>query len=542
MKIVTRAQFRPSLTGVIPTLGPGHDAESTLLSLIRAGASVFRINLSHFDRSPAQKSLWRGIVQTLWRAGRRAKTEVALMLDTRGPEFRTRMAGGAIDVLAGMKVAIVTESEGVVSAVDGGRATVVVAPPPGFTRFRRGDGTAKLDDGACVLDIVRHGPDRLHAVARRAWTIRHNKGVNFPGMPVSAPVFSARDRDDLAFFLTIPVEGRGGPYVPVDFVAQSFVTRAEDIAELRHFLEATAPKTGHSAPAIMAKFETVEATRADGDYAGARAIIEASDAIMIARGDLATDVERHRVPQIQRDLARLAREACVPVILATGVYGGVALESGEPTRAEAENVRSALEQAVDGFMLSNETALADSPHETVAKLYEQIAFDERQMARSGGFAARRAELTRDGAGVADALRRGDTEALTRDLAVAAVYNAVRRDAEAIFVQTMTGRTAREVSRCLPWPPVIAVTTCDATARRLLIHRGVRPVLFTTTAKEGARFGLRHGRALIKRILDETDFCPSGSGQIVATFGWPVMRGGATDTLVATTRERLTGRA
>jgi pyruvate kinase len=408
-------------TKLVCTLGPASAA--LVPELVAAGMDVARVNFSH--GTPSEHA---AAVAAVRGASAAVGREVGILVDLPGPKIRLgELAGGAIDLEAGARFILRPGSD---DAGDAGGAAVTY-PRLGHD-VRVGD-RILLADGAAELRVTATGETVLTTVVRGG-SVRSRAGVAIPADRLTEPPLTPRDIAALPRVLALGA----------DFVGQSFVRRASDIRELRERL-------GPTGPSIVAKIETRPAV---DDF---EAILEAADAVMIARGDLGVELPFEDVPLVQKQLVRRALDRGIPSIVATQMLESMT-RSPRPTRAEASDVANAVFDGADAIMLSGETAIGAYPV-LAAEAAVGIA---RACEQRGG-----ALLPPGAHGPAD----GDGDAL----AVAAVaLTEADPGIVAIACFTRTGRTARAVSKLRPKVPVIAFASEASVVRRLAVADGVVP--------------------------------------------------------------------
>lgn len=409
-------------TKMIATIGPASESVEALDALVAAGMDVARLNSSHSDLPELAERL-----AAVRAAGERARRPVAVMLDLAGPKLR----------VGEMSEGTVLERGTTFSLVKGDCVGDAAHACITYDRLARDLAPADrllIDDGQIELSVTGIEGDTVITTVEVGGKLSSNKGVNAPGATFSIAAITSQDREVLAW----------GLEAGVDFVAMSFVRSAADIESLRDLLG------GKTLP-IVAKIEKHEAT------AHIAEIVAASDAVMVARGDLGVETSPEAVPVLQRRIIAESRRAGVPVIVATQMLESMTA-APRPTRAEASDVANAIFDGVDAVMLSAETAVGMYPVESVATMgrivvraEEDAALTPEKRRRSGG---RTGDVTQAvSAAVCD---------LAEDLGLAAVVTA-----------TQSGSTARAVARHRPGVPIIAVTPYPEVARRLQLVWGVR---------------------------------------------------------------------
>ena len=405
-------------TKIIATVGPASDSDAMIDALIAAGTDIFRLNFSHGTHDSHAATFER-----IRAAALRARRVVAVLQDLGGPKIRTGPLEGRrpLVVTAGSALAIAT-------------GDFVGRPGRISTTF---DGLAKsvhpgdrllLADGMVELRVDSADGREIKTTVIEGGQIGEHKGINAPGVPLPTSAITPKDVDDLAFGLSLGV----------DLVALSFVQTADDLRRGRQLLR---DARAGDVP-LVAKLERPQALDHLDD------ILSASDAVMIARGDLGVEMPLERVPRAQKEITRAARAQGIPVIVATQVLESMTTEP-RPTRAEVNDAASAVTDGVDAVMLSGETAVGAYPARTVQMLASIVV---------------EAELT-PAIDPLPFVRRPPT----RDHAQAIC------EAAAIVAVTRGGGTARRLSALRPRAPIIATTDRDDTARRLAIYHGVAPL-------------------------------------------------------------------
>jgi pyruvate kinase len=405
---------------IVATLGPA--SADRIAELARAGADVFRVNFSHGSHADHARTI---------RDVRKAETEVgrplAVLADLQGPKLRLgEFADGAIKLIQGQSLRLDRKTAP-------GDATRIGVPHAEIFAALRDDAIVLLDDGKVRLRVTAHGKDFADTVVEAGEKLSNHKGLNLPGLAIPIPALTEKDRRDLAFALD---QG-------VDWVALSFVQRASDMAELRALVQGRA--------SVLAKIEKPAALDVLDE------ILDLSEAIMVARGDLGVELNPEDVPVVQKQLVRAARLRGIPVIVATQMLESMT-SAPTPTRAEASDVAGAVYEGADAVMLSAESAVGDYPLEAVSimdRILTRVELDPRWP-----------ELMRAEYPVDDA----DADALVA---------AARRAAEAastacLAAFTTTGQTALRLSRERPLQPTLALTPRLGTARKLALAWGVEP--------------------------------------------------------------------
>lgn len=425
-------------TKIVCTLGPATADEGTLRGLMQAGMDVARINFSHGDHETHAQT-----IASLRQLSVEEDKLVAIMADLQGPKLRVgEIAGGQVHLKRGNEFALTT---GPVS----GSSEAVHLPHPEIVRDLAVGQQVLLDDGQIELTVIgKTGTDLVCRVVTGG-SLKSHKGVNLPGAHLRISALTDKDRQDALFAVE---QG-------ADFVALSFVRRPADVLELRHFLQL------HDADRpIIAKIEKPEALEVFDT------ILDASDGVMVARGDLGVETPAEEVPFHQKNIIRAANRAGKPVITATQMLQSM-IEHPRPTRAEASDVANAILDGTDAVMLSGETAIGAYPVEAVLIMHTIAANAEAHLPQDNWH-----YLLATGADVPWPVESGRTSTTTEAISRATVEVALAVGARAIVTSTMSGKTARMVARHRPSVPIIAATPNPVTWRQLALVWGVQPVL------------------------------------------------------------------
>ena len=416
-------------TKIIATLGPASASDAVIRELITAGVDVVRLNFSHGTHDGHA-----AVIEKVRRAAKETGRIVALLQDLSGPKIRIGKlrGGGPVTLKPGETLSIVVgDFEG-----DAQRVSTTYADLP--KGVRAGD-TLLLDDGKLELRATRVAGDEIETVVVDGGLLGEHKGINVPNVELPTTGLTAKDIDDLHF----------GVQAGVDYVALSFVQNAAVLRQAREEIQ----KAGKPPIPLIAKLERPEA------ISRLEEILGASDAVMVARGDLGLELPLERVPRIQKEVTRWARALQVPVIVATQVLESMRTEP-RPTRAEVSDAANAVDDGVDAIMLSGETAAGAYPVRAVQTL-DLVICEAESMPSS-----RLSQLERP------RLLSGHQHAVCE----AAVTLAERGDAAAIVAITRGGTTARVLSALRTRVPIFAATDQPEVARRLALSWGVVPVL------------------------------------------------------------------
>ena len=416
-------------TKIIATVGPASDSDAMLDALIAAGTDIVRLNFSHGTHDSQAETFGR-----VRRAASRAGRVVAILQDLGGPKIRTGgLEGGRpLQLRPGDKLTIATGD-----FVGGpGRVSTTFE---GLARGVRPGDRLLLADGVIELRVDDADGHEIHTTVVEGGLLGEHKGINAPGVALPASAITPKDVEDLRFGLSLGV----------DLIAVSFVQTAADVRKAKLLIV----NAGSGEVPVVAKLERPQAI----DHLDE--ILEACDAVMVARGDLGLEMPLERVPRAQKEITRRARQRKVPIIVATQVLESMTTEA-RPTRAEVSDAANAVCDGVDAIMLAGETAAGAFPARAVQTLDAIIRDTESSMMHEPAMTFRRRE------------EHDHAQAICE----AAVTLAERGDAQAIVAVTRGGGTARRLSALRPRAPILATTDRDETARRLTLFWGVEPVV------------------------------------------------------------------
>lgn len=416
-------------TKIIATIGPATDSAPALDALLAAGTDIVRLNFSHGTHESHRRTFAR-VRQAAQRAGR----EVAILQDLGGPKMRT----GALDGGRPLRIAPGDTLRIVTGEVPGASGTITTTFADLARSVRPGD-RLLLADGLVELVVDATDGVEIRTTVVEGREIGEHKGINAPGVVLPTSAITPKDIDDLNVGLSLGV----------DIVALSFVQHASDLRCVRRLLV----ESGHPDLPIVAKLERPQALE------HLDAIMDACQAVMVARGDLGLEMPLECVPRTQKEITRTARRHGIPVIVATQVLESMTTDA-RPTRAEVSDAANAVNDGVDAIMLAGETAVGAFAARAVQTLDAIIRDAESVPAHEAQVAFRRMDDDRDH---------------VHALCAGAVALADRGDAQAIVAVTRGGSTARRLSALRPHAPILATTGCAETARRLALHWGVVPV-------------------------------------------------------------------
>ena len=413
---------------IICTIGPASNSESTMRELLRLGMDVARLNFSHGSHQEHARS-----IQRLRRAAKKEGRTVCILQDLQGPKIRTGRLKGHVPVLleAGSHV-VITPRE-----IPGTDKIISTTFPSLAQDVNPGD-RVLLSDGLIELRVSSVQGEDVECEVINGGLLGEHQGINIPGTALTVPSLTEKDHRDLEFGL------KHG----VDYVALSFVRSAADIVAVKQLIAAL----GSRVP-IVAKLEKPQAIEQLDD------ILEATDAVMIARGDLGVELPAEKVPVIQKEVIRRASEYRKPVITATQMLESM-IENPRPTRAEASDVANAVFDGTDAVMLSGETASGKYPREAVAMMSRIVVEAERNFPEEAQERRRRSNQ-----------RLSIAETICESVA----HAAQALDMGAIAVFTESGNTAKLISKYRPKPGIFAFSHMQHVCNRLNLLWGVHPV-------------------------------------------------------------------
>jgi len=411
---------------IVATLGPATHSAKGIESLVAAGMDVARLNLSHGDYSDHLQA-YNWVRQASDSTGR----SVAVLVDLQGPKIRLgRFATGPVTLAVGAEFIVTTEE-------CPGDATMVSTTFTGLPRDVSPGDVVLVDDGRIELQVTKVSGPRVHTKVIHGGVVSNNKGFNLPGVAVSVPALSDKDRDDL----------RWGLEVGADLIALSFVRSSADIHDVHQIMD----ELGVRVP-VLAKVEKPQAVDNLED------IVSAFDGVMVARGDLGVELPLEQVPLVQKRAIQMCREAGKPVIVATQMLDSMISES-RPTRAEVSDVANAVLDGADALMLSGETSVGVNPSHAIETMSTIIAHLEEEA------------LDR-----LPALQDSPTGSTARALTHAAVDVAESINASYLIAFTETGRSARLISRWRCQTPLLAFTPNPRVRSQLSLSWGVETFL------------------------------------------------------------------
>lgn len=473
-------------TKIVSTLGPASNSVETISELIEAGANVFRFNFSHGDH---EEQLTR--MNMVREAVKKTGKDVGILLDTKGAEIRTTVQdttdadygrAGYIEFNVGDKTRISMDPEH-----KGTKEKIAVTYPGLFDDAHIG-GHILFDDGLIDMEIIDkdEANRELIMLVKNAGMLGSRKGVNAPGISINLPGITEKDADDIRFGLDNDI----------NFIAASFVRKAQDVLDIREILEEKNMTHVH----IFPKIESQEGIDNIDE------IIKVSDGIMIARGDMGVEIAPELVPMVQKRIIKKCNYAGKPVITATQMLESMQ-ENPRPTRAEASDVANAVFDGTDATMLSGESANGKYPVEAVGTMARIDMEAESALSELGSFQ----------------INEFDKSNVTETIGLSVARAAKNLGVKTIVAATESGHTARMISKYRPDVDILAVTFDEHTKRSLMVNWGVYPTVAEKPTTTDDMFDLAAQKAVDLGFAKEGDL-------ILITAGVPVGERGTTNVM------------
>ncbi len=468
----SRTPRRRRRTRIIATIGPASSTAEVLLRLHQAGADVFRLNFSHGSHEDHAER-----VKLIRELEEYAGRPIGILADVQGPKLRVgKFGAGRVQLQTGQKFRLdLNPTPGDLKRVQ--------LPHPEIIEAARIGATLLLDDGKLRLRVDRQREDHLECEVMVGGQLSDRKGVNVPDVVLPIPALTEKDRIDLAFAVVHNL----------DFIGLSFVQRAEDVAEARELTQGRCW--------IMSKIEKPQALD------NLESILDLSDAVMVARGDLGVELPPEEVPLAQKRIVRAARSRGLPVVVATQMLESM-ISAPAPTRAEASDVATAVFDGADAVMLSAETAAGQYPYEAVNIMDRIIA---------------RVEIDEDWRKMMDSNRLPPSPNTADAIAAAARQVAHTIGAKAICALTNSGSTVRRVARERPDAPIVCLTPELAIARKMAVVWGVHAVV-TPDSHSMSEAVVKAGKLALRE-----GFAKYGE-EVVVVAGVPFGKSGTTNAL------------
>ena len=466
---------------IVCTLGPASRSPEEIAALIDAGMDVARLNFSH-----GTHEFHRGLIQTVRDVSRKKNRPIGIMQDLQGPKLRAgALPKEGIHLKSGDVVLLFPEGSTPKFSTTG-RIPIPISAEIALPIALDTEKGARIlfDDGRIATRVLEVNAPEIIVEVEVGGTLTSHKGMNLPGTPLTIPCLTEKDLEDLRFGLS---QG-------VDAVALSFVRTMHDIESLKEKMK----KVTNDPPIVIPKIEREEAIEFQDS------IIEVSDALLIARGDMAVEIGAERVPTIQKRLIHGCNQLGVPVITATQMLESM-MSSPTPTRAEASDVANAVFDGTDAVMLSGETASGQYPVETV-KTMVRIVLEAERMKEAY---SRHAELFPNPGSTVDAIE------------YCAALIAEQVGAVAIACLTHSGMAARTLAKYRPETPIVAIMDNETTLRRLSLVWGVRGAVIPKIVATDDLF------AMVENVL-VTNGWAQPQDLVVVTAGVPTLRRGTTN--------------
>ncbi|MDR4317286.1 pyruvate kinase [Niallia circulans] len=463
-------------TKIVCTIGPASESVEKLTQLMEAGMNVSRLNFSHgdFEEHGAR-------IKNIREAAEITGNNIAILLDTKGPEIRTNnMKDGAIELVAGNDIIVsMTEVEGTTEKFSVTYEGLIDDVEPGSKIL--------LDDGLIGLEVTKidKAAGEIHTKILNSGTLKNKKGVNVSGVAVNLPGITEKDANDILF----------GIEQGIDFIAASFVRRASDVLEIKQLLEDNNASHIH----IIPKIENQEGVDNIDE------ILEVSDGLMVARGDLGVEIPAEEVPLVQKMLIKKCNTLGKPVITATQMLDSMQ-RNPRPTRAEASDVANAIFDGTDAIMLSGETAAGLYPVEAVQTMNNIAA---------------RAEEALNYKEILSKRSKDSEHSITDSIGQSVAHTALNLEVKAVITPTGSGHTARMISKYRPEAPIIAVTYDAKIQRQLALVWGVYPRLSQKSESTDEMLDVAVQEGVNSSIVTHGDL-------VVITAGLPVGEAGTTN--------------
>ncbi|MFT8348460.1 pyruvate kinase [Clostridium saccharoperbutylacetonicum] len=417
-------------TKMICTIGPASEDMEILEKVVLAGMNASRHNFSHGDHEEHG-----GRIAKVKELSKKLNREIAIILDTKGPEIRTgKFEPKKLELTKGTEFTVYAGDMDVI-----GDTTKCAVTYAGLANDVKPGNTILIDDGLVGLTVKSIEGNAIKCEVQNTGFVGTHKGVNVPGVSIKLPALTEKDKSDLIF----------GCEVGVTMIAASFIRKASDVKTIREILDAN----GGEKILICSKIENQEGVDNIDE------ILEVSDLLMVARGDMGVEIPIEQVPAVQKMMIKKCNEACKPVITATQMLDSM-MRNPRPTRAEVSDVANAILDGTDAIMLSGESANGDYPVEAVATMARIAEETEKSLEYK----------------VAISQAKSHIPAIAGVISRAASNAANELEATAIITSTQTGATAKRISQCRPECPIIAITPDPIVARQLAFSWGVYAVV------------------------------------------------------------------
>ncbi|WP_353894103.1 pyruvate kinase [Proteinivorax hydrogeniformans] len=462
-------------TKIVCTIGPASESPEMLKKLMLAGMDVARLNFSHGDHKEHGER-----IKNIRKVSEEIGKNVAILLDTRGPEIRLKkFAQGEITLQEGDNFTLTTED------IEGDESKVAVTYE-GLVDDVKAHDRILIDDGLVEMEVKEVEGKNVHCKVINGGELSNRKGVNIPNVSISLPAMSEKDYNDIVF----------GIEQKVDFIAASFIRKASDVIAIKKVLE-----ENKSDIHIIAKIENQEGVDNLDE------ILNVVDGLMVARGDLGVEIPAEEVPLAQKTMIEKCNKAGKPVITATQMLDSM-IRNPRPTRAESSDVANAIFDGTDAIMLSGETAAGSYPEEAVLTM-AKIAQRSEEATRFEEIQGKKGFVPEN--------------VVTDSISYATCNTAKQLEASAVITATQSGYTAKMVSKYRPECPIVAVTPNRTVLRKLLLTWGVYPVLSNPTESTDDMLYESVASALESGYINNGEL-------VVITAGVPVGVSGTTNLL------------
>lgn len=455
-------------------MGPASDSKEIFAEMVKNGLNVARLNLSHAKRDECKKR-----IQMIKEVREELGIPVGILLDTRGPEIRIQeFEKNQVDLKIGQSFTLSC------APCVGNDTQCGVNYERLWKDVSKGN-TILVDDGLIELEVEKSENKKIHCTVKNGGIVKNNKGINVPGVRIGLPALTEKDREDILF----------GIEHGIDFIAASFIRKTEDVLEIREFLE----KNKGRKIQIISKIESQEGIDNLDN------IIEVSDAIMVARGDLGVETPAELMPTTQKMMIDKCNFSGTPVVTATQMLDSM-MRNPRPTRAEVTDVANAILDGTDAIMLSGETAAGLYPVESV-KIMSKIAEN--------------AESAIDYDNIFKSVFQTTEKNITNAVSYSTCNTARYLEADAIICPTYSGRTARMMSMFRPKTKIIATTFDEKVQRQMTLLWGVTPLLLQKVESSEVLFYMAVQEAKKFKLVKTND-------TVIITAGIPLRVSGSTN--------------
>eukprot|EP01125_Pyxidicula_operculata_P021793 TRINITY_DN8646_c0_g1_i1.p1 TRINITY_DN8646_c0_g1~~TRINITY_DN8646_c0_g1_i1.p1 ORF type:complete len:516 (-),score=148.10 TRINITY_DN8646_c0_g1_i1:207-1754(-) len=473
---VVRVPTTHSNSQIICTIGPKTNNVEMLKKLLMAGMNVARMNFSHGDHEFHQS-----IINNVRQASEESGITCAIMLDTKGPEIRTgKLKNGAtVNLVAGNKFTFTTDTTIL------GDETITSTSYKRITKVVKPGSRILVGDGLIAFRVEEATETEVHCTILNSGVLGQVKGMNLPGCVVDLPAVTEKDKEDIAF----------GVKNDIDFIAASWIRKAADVEEIRSL-----PGVRETNIMIISKIESQEGLD------NFQKILDVSDAIMVARGDLGVEIPIEKVAVAQKNMIHMCNVYGKPVITATQMLETM-IQNPRPTRAEATDVANAVFDGTDCVMLSGETAAGNYPEECVSMMDKICIEAEKEIDYRNIYWRLRKHVINQG-----------IISVSETIASSAVKSSWDLNSSLIIVLSDSGRTVRFVSKYRPHTPILCITSTKKTARQILLSRSAFALVVPEMKNSDNLIKLGVEWAKEKGFVSKGDYVVTTSGQLEGTSG------------------------